>query len=113
MADIELLERYRKNQLKNIETVLKKSSELIAFIKVYGALYDNYYNGLILNLNNINEHFLQSLNSQIIDGLYDVYSTAREQNKPEKETFEQLRLILEKLPVLTITEVSDRARRHK
>ena len=113
MADIEVLEQYRKEQLKRVETVLKKSSELIAFINVYGALYDNYYNAFILNLNNINEHFLQNSDSQIIDGLYEVYSTAKEQNKSEKETFEQLRAILYKLPAPTITEVSDRAQRHK
>ena len=112
MADIEVLEQYRKEQFKKVETTLKKSSELIAFINVYGALYDNYYNAFILNLNNINEHFLQSFDSQIIDGLYEVYSTAKEQSKSEKETFEQLREILYKLPAPTITETSARSQRH-
>ena len=113
MADIQVLDQYRKDQFAKVETVLRKSSELIAFIRVYGALYDNHYNAFILNLNNVNEHYLQNLDSQLIDKLYDVYASAKEENKSEKENFEQLRAVLYKLPVLSITEVSDRRQRHK
>lgn len=113
MADYEVLSKYRKEQLNKVETVLKKVSELIAFIKVYGALYDNYYNAFILNINNLSEHYLQTSNSEIIDSLYNVYSSAKEENKSEKEIFEQLRAVLYKLPAFTITETSDRRARHK
>ena len=113
MADIQVLDQYRKYQFAKVETVLRKSSELIAFIRVYGALYDNNYNAFILNLNNVNEHYLQNLDSQLIDKLYDVYASAKEENKSEKEIFEQLRAFLYKLPVPSITEVSDRRQRHK
>ena len=113
MADIQVLDQYRKDQFAKVETVLRKSSELIAFIRVYGALYDNNYNAFILNLNNVNEHYLQNLDSQLIDKLYDVYASAKEENKSEKEIFEQLRAFLYKLPVPSITEVSDRRQRYK
>ena len=113
MADIQVLDQYRKDQFAKVETVLRKSSELIAFIRVYGALYDNNYNAFILNLNNVNEHYLQNLDSQLIDKLYDVYASAKEENKSEKENFEQLRAFLYKLPVPSITEVSYRRQRHK
>ena len=113
MADIQVLDQYRKDQFVKVETVLRKSSELIAFIRVYGALYDNNYNAFILNLNNVNEHYLQNLDSQLIDKLYDIYASAKEENKSEKEIFEQLRAFLYKLPVPSITEVSDRRQRYK
>lgn len=85
MADYEMLEKYRKEQLNKIENILKKSSELIAFIKVYGALYDNYYNALILNINNLSEHYLQTSNCEIIDSLYNVYTTAKEEKNLKKK----------------------------
>ena len=113
MADYEVLEKYRKDQLNKIENVLRKSSELIAFIKVYGALYDNYYNAFILNINNLSEHYLQTSNSEIIDSLYNVYATAKEEKKSEKEVFETLRAVLYELPAISITEVNDRRARHK
>lgn len=113
MADYDVILKYRKDQLNSIETVLKKVAELTAFIKVYGALYDNYYYSLILNINNISEHYLQNLNAELIDRLYDIYCTSKEENKDEKEIFEQLREILYKLPSTTITEVSNRRARHK
>ena len=112
MTDIEVLEKYRKDQFIMIQKVLNKSSELITFIRVYGSLYDTYYNGFILNLNNISERYLESLDSRVIDRLYDAYTTARE-NKTEKETFEQLRNILYELPVSTISEVSERTERRR
>ncbi len=113
MSDYNVIIKYRKDQLNRVETVLKKVAELISFIRVYGSLYDNYYYSLILNINNISEHFLQNLNSELIDRLYAVYFNAKEENKSEKEIFEQLRIILQKLPAINITEVIDRRERHK
>ena len=62
---------------KTVET-LNKLSELIAFINIYGSLYDKYYEGFIINLNNVGEHFLRSSNSKVIDELYALYSSLRE-----------------------------------
>ena len=113
MADYEVIRKYREDKFENTLMVLNKSAELIAFIKVYGALYDDYYNAFILNLNNINERFLETGNAQIIEKLYGVYSNAKEAKKTDKEVFEQLRKVLYELPALSIMETADRAQRHK
>lgn len=113
MADYEVIEKYRRDNFDKTLMVLNKTSELIAFIKIYGALYDRYYNAFILNLNNINERFLETGKSEIIDRLYSVYSNAKEANKTDKEIFIQLRKVLYELPALSIMETADRAERHK
>lgn len=113
MADYEVLVKYRKDELNRIENVLKKSLELIAFIKVYGALYDKHYNGFIININNLSENYLQTSNPEIIDRLYNIYTTAKEEKKSEKEVFELLRAELYNLPAFSIAEINDRSARHK
>ena len=105
MADYEILSKYRKDELNKIENILKKSLELIAFIKVYGSLYDKHYNSF--------EHYLQNFNSDIIDRLYNVFTIAKEEKKSEQEIFEILRKELYNLPAYSITEVNDRSARHK
>lgn len=111
MADYEVLKSYREAKFDSILCVLNKSSELIAFIKVYGALYDSCYMSLILNLNNITEHFLETFNPCVIEKLYGVYSKAKKAEKSDKEIFEQLRSVLYELPVPTIMDASDRRNR--
>lgn len=103
---------WEKKYDKTVET-LNKLSELIAFINTYGKLYDKYYEGFIINLNNIGEHFLQSSNSKVIDELYSLYSSLRELKKTEKEIFVELRTVLYELPALEIVETSTREKRHK
>lgn len=113
MSDYEMIAKYRKTQLNKVEIILKKVATLNAFISVYGALYDNYYYAYILNLNNISEHYLENFNSEYIDRLYDIYSIAKEEEKSEKEIFEQLRIVLQKLPAFTVTETSVRRLRYQ
>lgn len=113
MLNYEYITKYRKEQLNKIKLVLKKSSELIAFVKVYGALYDDYYNRFIFSINNLSERYLQTENSELIDNLYNIYSTLREQKKSEKEIFERLRFELYNLPAFVIAEVSDRNKKYK
>ena len=103
---------WEKKYDKTVET-LNKLSELIAFINTYGKLYDKYYEGFIINLNNIGEHFLQSSNSKVIDELYSLYSSLRELKKTEKEIFVELRTVLYELPALEIVETSTREKRYK
>lgn len=109
MNNYEIAENYRKEQFKRIESVLKKVSEIIAFVRVYGSVYDSYYNAIILNLNNISEHFLETLDSKIIDRLYDTYSRAKFANKSSQEIFEEMNFY--NLPVYAITETAARRRR--
>lgn len=111
MTNYEVAENYRKDQLQHIEGVLKKLSEIIAFIRVYGSMYDSCYNGIILNLNNIGERFLDNLDSRLINELYDTFARVKNEGKSPKDVF--LGLNLYKLPVYAITETSDRRRRHE
>ena len=103
---------WEKKYNKTVQT-LNELSELIAFINTYGKLYDKYYEGFIINLNNIGEHFLQSSNSKVIDELYALYSSLRELKKTEKEIFVELRTVLYELPALEIVETSTREKRHR
>ena len=113
MADYEVLEKYRKDQLNKIENVLRKSSELIAFIRVYGAPYAQNYLGYILNIDNMVEQYLVNQDSKRIDALYEVYLNLKNTEKTEREVFEKLRLVLEKLHAYEISEVEYRTARHK
>ncbi len=103
---------WEKKYNKTVQT-LNELSELIAFINTYGKRYDKYYEGFIINLNNIGEHFLQSSNSKVIDELYALYSSLRELKKTEKEIFVELRTVLYELPALEIVETSTREKRHR
>lgn len=105
------IRQYRKQKLNNVQSVLNKSSELIAFIRVYGILYDEHYNGFILNINNIIERYLQDLNSEVIDGLYDAYAKAKQENSSEEEIFKKLRMVLYNLPAFRVMETTARRKR--
>ena len=106
-------EWYWENKYNKTVQTLNELSELIAFINTYGKRYDKYYEGFIINLNNIGEHFLQSSNSKVIDELYALYSSLRELKKTEKEIFVELRTVLYELPALEIVETSTREKRHR
>lgn len=113
MTHYEVIKEYQNNQLDSIENVLKKANELLAFIRVYGSIYNDNYFAYILNLNNVIEHYLKNLNSDVIDKLYCLFSSLKESNKSEKEILQELLIILSKLPVPAIVEISDRSARHK
>ena len=103
---------FEREYNKTVET-LNKLSELIAFINTYGELYDKHYEGFIINLNNVSEHFLQSSNSKVIDELYALYSSLRELKKSKQEIFEALQIALCNIPAFEIVETSIRAKRRK
>ncbi len=109
MYDYDTFKKYQTDRSNRITKELNKLSELIAYIRVYSGAY---YFSLILNLNNVKEHYLENLNSELIDQLYEIY-LRNEHHQDERETFEQLRSTLEKLPAFTITEVTRRRERHK
>ena len=110
---LEVINEYKKKQFNSIKTTLLKSSELIAFIKVYGAAYTQNYMGYILNIDNMVEQYLVSQNSKRIDGLYEIYLNLKNTAKTEREVFEKLRLVLEKLHTYEISEVESRTDRYK
>ncbi len=111
MFDYKGLKEYRKQELSNIQSTLIKASELIAFIRVYGSMYDEHYEGFILNINNISEHYLQDLNPEVINSLYDLYSTLKQKTENEEEIFKQLRMALYCIPAFRVTETKTRRRR--
>lgn len=110
---LEVINEYKKNQFNSIKTTLLKSSELIAFIRVYGAPYAQNYLGYILNIDNMVEQYLVNQDSKRINALYEVYLNLKNTEKTEREVFEKLRLVLEKLHAYEISEVEYRTARHK
>lgn len=102
---------YNEVQVTRLENVLKKSAELIAFIAVYGAKYDENYFSFIININNLNEHFIKNDNPAIIDKLYDIYYKAKKENTPNKEIFNKLRHIMYELPIMSISLIDERSKR--
>ena len=111
MLEYRGLKEYRKQELSNIQSTLIKASELIAFIRVYGSMYDEHYEGFILNINNISEHYLQDLNPEVINSLYDLYSTLKQKTENEEEIFKQLRMALYGLSAFRVTETNARRKR--
>ena len=109
----DIVDDYRDSQYDKTVETLNKLAELIAFINTYGPLYDKHYEGFIINLNNVSEHFLQSSNSKVIDELYALYSSLRELKKSKQEIFEALQIVLCNLPAFEIVETSTREKRHK
>lgn len=112
MFDYDVTTEYLKNQYNSVESTLKKVAELLAFIKVYGSIYNDYYYRHILNINNIMEHYLKNLDHKIIDKLYEVYSTAKNENKSEREIFEELRIVLYNFSSMITTDVIERRKSH-
>ena len=109
----DVMDDYRDSQYDKTVETLNKLAELIAFINTYGPLYDKHYEGFIINLNNVSEHFLQSSNSKVIDELYALYSSLRELKKSKQEIFEELRNVLYELPTFEIVETSAREKNIK
>ena len=106
--------KYRRQELygKTLIT-LGYTSILLAFINTYGKIYDQYYYALILNLNNIIEQYLITGDDKIILKLYLVYQKCISSKKTEKQTYNELRHTLYHLPVYSISEVTQRQKRHK
>lgn len=112
MADINIIKKYRRDTYGKTLCTLGYTSVLMAFINTYGKIYDNNYFALILNLNNIIEHYLTTNNNEIITKLYNIYKKCIASGKTEKETYNELRHALYHLPVYSICEVIPRQRRH-
>ena len=113
MLDVEYVDNHKENIFRRTNKRLELVSKLIAFINTYGPSYDRFYYSLILNLNNIAEHYLVSGNDRIILSLYLVYSQSKANNKSEREIYNDLRNELYQLPVYTINEVEQRRLRHQ
>ena len=98
-------------KLNDIMDILRKQADLQAYIKVYGEVYDEYYYVYIINLNNLTEQFLKHSNyelANLINNLYDLYISSRNNGETNKETYKKLIQFLQELPALNVLEVSDR-----
>ena len=103
-------------KLNDIMDILRKQADLQAYIKVYGEVYDEYYYVYIINLNNLTEQFLKHSNyelANLINNLYDLYISSRNNGETNRETYKKLIQFLQELPALNILEVSDRHKRRK
>ena len=103
-------------KLNDIMDILRKQADLQAYIKVYGEVYDEYYYVHIINLNNLTEQFLKHSNyelANLINNLYDLYISSRNNGETNRETYKKLIQFLQELPALNILEVSDRHKRRK
>ena len=112
-------EVFIKQQVKNlneVKDILRKQADLQAYIKVYGEVYDEYYYVYIINLNNLTEQFLKHSNyelANLINNLYDLYISSRNNGETNRETYKKLIQFLQELPALNVLEVSDRHKRRK
>lgn len=98
-------------KLNDIMDILRKQADLQAYIKVYGEVYDEYYYVYIINLNNLTEQFLKHSNyelANLINNLYDLYISSRNNGETNKETYKKLIQFLQELSALNVLEVSDR-----
>lgn len=103
-------------KLNDIMDILRKQADLQAYIKVYGEVYDEYYYVYIINLNNLTEQFLKHSNyelANLINNLYDLYISSRNNGETNRETYKKLIQFLQELPALNVLEVSDRHKRRK
>ncbi len=103
-------------KLNDIMDILRKQADLQAYIKVYGEVYDEYYYVHIINLNNLTEQFLKHSNyelANLINNLYDLYISSRNNGETNRETYKKLIQFLQELPALNVLEVSDRHKRRK
>ena len=112
-------EVFIKQQVKNlneVKDILRKQADLQAYIKVYGEVYDEYYYVHIINLNNLTEQFLKHSNyelANLINNLYDLYISSRNNGETNRETYKKLIQFLQELSALNALEVSDRRQRRK
>lgn len=112
-------EVFIKQQVKNlneVKDILRKQADLQAYIKVYGEVYDEYYYVYIINLNNLTEQFLKHSNyelANLINNLYDLYISSRNNGETNRETYKKLIQFLQELSALNALEVSDRRQRRK
>ena len=103
-------------KLNDIMDILRKQADLQAYIKVYGEVYDEYYYVYIINLNNLTEQFLKHSNyelANLINNLYDLYISSRNNGETNRETYKKLIQFLQELSALNALEVSDRRQRRK
>ena len=103
-------------KLNDIMDILRKQADLQAYIKVYGEVYDEYYYVHIINLNNLTEQFLKHSNyelANLINNLYDLYISSRNNGETNRETYKKLIQFLQELSALNALEVSDRRQRRK
>ena len=113
MADLGTLREYRNGKFDRTMCWLGYAYKLIGFINTYGPIYDDNYFSLVLNLNNIVEHYLLTGDPKIISGLTTISSKCTSDNKTAEETFKELRSVLYQLPVYSVSEVNQRQARHK
>lgn len=85
MADINIIKKHRRDTYGKTLCTLGYTSVLTAFINTYGKIYDNNYFALILNLNNVTEHYLTTNNDEIITKLYNIYKKCITSGKLKKK----------------------------
>ena len=112
MDDLKIIEVMRQREVEKYEQGLKKSAELMAVINVYGRLDTEYYTGLLLNLSNINERFLETGDSSTIDSLYEVYQTTKEETSTV-DAYMTLKQKIEHLRSYKIEESKMRVKRYR
>lgn len=83
MKEMEYTQKYREQDVEICAQVLKKAADLMAILNVYGRLDSEYYTGLLINMSNINERFLETGDSSTIDYLYDMYMIAKKNSNLE------------------------------
>ena len=103
---------HREKDIENCAQVLNKSSEMMALLNVFGRLDSEYYTGLLINMRNMNERFLETGDSSTIDYLYDIYRAAKE-NSSLENAYKILKTeMVENLPAYQIEESKMRRKRH-
>lgn len=112
MKEIEYIQKHRKQSVNNCAKVLNKSSEMMAVLNVFGRLDSEYYAGLLINMSNMNERFLETGDSSTIDYLYDIYRAAKE-NSSLENAYKILKTeMVENLPAYQIEESKMRRKRY-
>lgn len=103
---------HREKDIENCAQVLNKSSEMMALLNVFGRLDSEYYTGLLINMSNMNEKFLETGDSSTIDYLYDIYRAAKE-NSSLENAYKILKTeMVENLPTYQIEESKMRRKRY-
>lgn len=112
MKEIEYIQKHREQSVDNCAKVLNKSSEMMALLNVFGRLDSEYYTGLLINMCNMNERFLETGDSSTIDYLYDIYRAAKE-NSSLENAYKILKTeMVENLPAYQIEESKMRRKRY-